>query len=97
MSCPIKVIPMAQWCRENISKPKSCVPCVLGPVSSFYLGTLDEHQLDGLKDTLNQAYETRDLLTICEALDSIKSQVTGDIKNRLLEWDCLGQTYVPES
>ncbi len=92
-SCNREIKPIADWVKEE--SPERCPPCLVKPLASNYLGALQDAKADSQIAMLNKAWETANVLTIAEALDTIKSEVGDNLKQELLELDCFAQSYEP--
>lgn len=92
--CEITVQPMGKWIREKPVDPNDCRKCVVAPVAGMYAGALEDAGNKPLRSKLENAWNKADPLTICDALDSIKSQV-GDasLRQQLVTFDCMAQSY----
>ena len=93
--CPIELKPMAVWVQEK--DPKGiCRDCLLAPVLQWYREELVEkgYSTEEL-DTIAHAAEVLPL-QLCEKFDKIKSEVEESLRERLEEFDCAAQTYIPD-
>lgn len=97
-TCTIKVKPITKWVEEQ--DEKSCHPCLIKPLAGYYMGTLQENKSDPkageMAKKLEKAWESSDVLTIAQALDSIKTEVGDDLHKELMSLDCFAQTYQVE-
>ena len=92
--CELKEIrPIAEWVED---KDGGCPPCLLAPLSSYYLGVLEEGGEDKLAAELKEMFEEGDILTIAQKLDNIKTNVGEALRNQLRNLDCFAQTFKPE-
>lgn len=90
--CPLPRLPsMETWIKGG--GETECRPCLLAPITSYYVSTLREAGKDKMAEDLTQAFESSEPLTICKKLDSIKNSVGEPIKNKLEKYDCLCQTF----
>jgi hypothetical protein len=89
--CNINVRPISEWVKDNNSP--GCPSCLIAPLSSFYLGVLEEEGENNLANELKETFEKGDILTICEKLDSIKLDVGEVLSNKLRNLDCFAQTF----
>lgn len=89
--CEIPVIPLAEWV-ENAG-PDQCPPCVITPLASHYVGALEEAGEVDLAENLKKVYESGDVLTIAKELDSIKANVGESLKDVLMDFDCMGESW----
>lgn len=87
--------PVAKWIQEK--DEKVCHPCLLKPLASYYLGELEKAGAKPQIVKLEKAWDTADVLTIAQAMDSIKTEVGDDLKNALVALDCFTQSYVDEA
>ena len=92
-SCERDIKPIVEWVKAENSE--RCPPCLVKPLASSYLGALTEAQADPQVAKLKEAWETANILTIAEALDTIKNEVGDNLKQELLELDCFAQSYEP--
>jgi len=89
--------PMADWLAEPDQEGEQCHECITRPIGELYMGALEEAKATLQLKTLEEAWETQDLLTIGKAMDKIKNEVGDPLKKRLTTYDCLAQTYKPEA
>ncbi len=92
--CDIEVRPVADWAVDE--KAKGCPPCLIAPLSSYYLGALHEAGETKLAAELKQLFEEGDVLTITKKLDSIKIDVGEALRKQLRDLDCFAQTFKAE-
>lgn len=92
--CSIKVRPVLEWLEDENSP--GCPPCLIAPLSSYYLGALEQNGETKLAGELKSLFEEGDALTICKKLDTIKSDVGDSLKQQLRNLDCFAQTFKPE-
>ncbi len=88
--------PMEKWLSEE-DEGAQCHECILTPIADFYLGALQEANAESQIKQLKEAWVTADLLTIGKVMDKVKSEVGETLKKRLINFDCLAQTYKPEA
>jgi hypothetical protein len=84
---------MAAWIRDDPNPPDSelCRPCALPVTVQWYVDTLEEAELHDLSRELRDVGEDQAPLTVAETLDSIKANVSDDVKQRLEEHDATTQ------
>ena len=92
--CNIEVRPVAEWVGDK--KPEGCPPCLIAPLSGYYLGALEEAGETKLATELKQLFKEGDVLTISKKLDSIKTNVGEALRKQLRNLDCFAQTFKPE-
>jgi len=95
--CPVELKPMKDWVQEE--DPKGiCRECLLAPVLQWYREELNDKGHTKFVEELDQiAHEAEVLpLTLCEKLDTIKSEVEESLRERLEEFDCAAQAYKPD-
>ena len=92
--CKIKVRPVADWVEDKNSEV--CPPCLIAPLSSYYLGKLEEAGETELATELKQLFEAGDVLTISQKLDTIKTNVGEALRKQLRNLDCFAQTFKPD-
>ncbi len=85
---------MEAWLQEP--DDKKCRSCMLAPVTSWYYEELKEQGKPELAAEVEKATEG-DTLTLCKVLDNIKGKVEEPLRERLKEFDCLAQSFDPES
>ncbi len=91
--CPLtKIKPVEEWIKEP-ETDESCPPCLIAPLSSYYLSSLEEAGEKEQADRLRIAFEGGDIYKIAETLDNIKSDVGDKLKADLLELDCFAQVF----
>jgi len=90
-SCQIKVQPLAEWVKKEDGK--TCPVCVLAPLVQFYMGSLEDVKANDHLANLKKAWEGGDPLTITETMDRIKSEVGDTLKQELVSYDCMAQSY----
>ena len=100
-NCPIELKPMEKWVQED--DPKLCRPCMLGPVTRWYIEELTEQ---GHKEAAEEIKKTADetntdniesVLTLCRKFDNVKDQVEEPLRERLKDFDCAAQTFDPDA
>jgi len=92
--CTIKVRPVREWVDDD--NAEGCPPCLIAPLSSYYLGALEKAGETKIAGELKQAFEKGDILTICDKLDTIKSDVGESLSKQLRNLDCYAQTFKQE-
>ena len=89
-TCDIKEVkPIETWIEDK----EGCPPCLIGALSGYYLGTLEEAGETILASELKEVFEEGDLLTISKKLDTIKTNVGEAVRNQLRDLDCFAQTF----
>ena len=97
VKCPVELKPMATWVQEE--DPKGiCRDCLLAPVLQWYREELNEKGHKEFVSELDALARQAELLPLrlCEEFDKIKSEVEGQLRERLEEFDCAAQTYNPD-
>ena len=94
-TCDREVRPVAEWVKDETDSEEDCPPCLIMPLSSYYLGALEEAGETKLAGELQEVYESGDVLTISEKLDTIKADVGEALRNQLRNLDCFAQTFKP--
>jgi len=92
--CAIKVKPIVDWVQEE--DEKVCHSCLIKPLVSYYLGTLQESvdpKAKEMEESIKKAWESADLLTIAKELDKIKKEVGDNLRRELVALDCFTQSY----
>ena len=89
--CKIAVRPVAKWVEDK--EVEGCPPCLIAPLSSYYLNTLEEAGETKLAAELKQVFEEGDVLTISKKLDMIKIDVGEALRKQLRNLDCFAQTF----
>lgn len=95
--CPVELKPMKDWVEEE--DPNGiCRECLLGPVLQWYRDELNEKGHTVFVKELDELTRQAELfpLQLCEEFDKIKNEVEEPLRERLLEFDCAAQSYVPE-
>lgn len=90
-SCQRNVKPIEAWVQED--NPDVCPPCIMQPLTSYYLGALEKAGAHEHARKLESAWNSGDLLTIAKTLDTIKDEVAAPLKKDLIELDCFAQSY----
>lgn len=91
--CPLtKIKPVEEWIKEP-ETDESCPPCLIAPLSSYYLGSLEEAGEKALAEELKVVFQAGDIYKIAKKLDNIKSDVGDKLKADLLELDCFAQVF----
>ena len=91
-----KIKPIAEWVGDKKANEESCPPCLIGPLSSYYLGALEEAGETKLVTELKQLFEEGNVLTISKKLDNIKLNVGEALRKQLRNLDCFAQTFKPD-
>lgn len=94
--CNIKVKPVAEWVNDDKANQEGCPPCLVAPLSSYYIGALEEAGETKHIEELKKLFETGDVLTICKKLDSIKTDVGEALSKQLRNLDCFAQSFKPD-
>jgi hypothetical protein len=90
--CKTPPKPVEQWIMQEETK-EHCPPCLLQPLGDMYVGVLEEASAKEQIDSLKEAWKSKDALTIARALDRIKTEVGEPLKNKLLDLDCITQSF----
>ncbi len=91
-ACNIEVRPLKEWINDK----EGCPPCLVAPLASYYLGTLEHAGEKKLAEELKKIYEGGDTLTIIKKLDSIKESVGDALLKQLRDLDCFAQSFKPD-
>jgi len=94
--CDIEIRPVAEWVNDKKARKEGCPPCLIAPLSGYYLGALEEAGETKLAAELKQVFEEGDLLTISKKLDTIKTNVGEALRKQLRNLDCFAQTFKPD-
>uniref|UniRef100_A0A6M3MBK1 Uncharacterized protein n=1 Tax=viral metagenome TaxID=1070528 RepID=A0A6M3MBK1_9ZZZZ len=94
--CKIKVAPVAKWLDDKVANEEGCPPCLIAPLSSYYLAALEDAGETKLAGELKDLFEKGEVLTIAEKLDSIKTDVGDALSKQLRNLDCFAQTFKPD-
>jgi len=95
--CNIKVKPVAEWVDGEPSDETDCPPCLIAPLSSYYLAALEDAGETKLATELKELFEKGEVLTIAEKLDSIKTDVGDALSKQLRNLDCFAQSFKPDA
>lgn len=91
--CKITPELIEDWVQSG--PEEECHPCLVAPLSSYYLGTLEKAGEKKLAEELTQVFEEGDMLTISKKLDNIKNNVGEALRKQLINLDCFAQTFKP--
>ncbi len=94
--CKIKVKPVADWVDGKPVDEKDCPPCLIAPLSSYYLAALEDAGEAKLANELKNLFEKGEVLTIAKKLDSIKTDVGDALSKQLRNLDCFAQSFKKE-
>ena len=94
--CNIKVKPVAEWIEDEEANEKGCPPCLMAPLSSYYVGALEKAGETKVATELKQLFEKGDVLTIAKKLDTIKTDVGEALSKQLRNLDCFAQSFKPD-
>ena len=94
--CNIEVRPVAKWVFDEQANKEGCPPCLIAPLSSYYLGALEKAGETELAAELKKAFAEGDILTISKKLDNIKTDVGEALSKQLRNLDCYAQTFKPD-
>jgi len=94
--CKIKVKPVEAWVNDDKANKDGCPPCLIAPLSSYYVGALEEAGETKIAAELKKLFEVGDVLTISKKLDSIKSDVGEALSKQLRNLDCFAQSFKPD-
>ena len=94
--CKIEVRPVSEWVGDKKPREEGCPPCLIAPLSSYYLGALEEAGETKLASELKQLFEEGNVLTIAKKLDNIKTDVGEALRIKLRNLDCFAQTFKPD-
>lgn len=85
------IIGMRDWIQQP-DNDGVCRPCLLAPVTQWYMNELQGKGLNDLAAELEGAVNG-DEITLATKLDEVKDKVSPDLKARLKEFDCHAQLY----
>jgi hypothetical protein len=88
------VINMGTWVQQP-SGDGVCRPCLLAPVTQWYMDALSTAGLNNLAVELEGAVDGGEV-ALATKLDEVKSKVSPELKARLREFDCHAQLYKGE-
>jgi hypothetical protein len=88
------VIDMATWVQQP-GDGSVCRPCLLAPVTQWYMDVLKTHGMDNLAADLEGAVDGGEA-ALASKLDEVKSKVPPEVSARLKEFDCHAQLYKGE-
>jgi len=90
---PIQPSSMEEWIATdpNEDDPENCRPCRIPIVVQWYCDELTEADLPAEAEELEQVALNDDPLTVAAKLDTIKASVSGQLKDRLAEFDATTQ------
>ena len=91
--CRIKVRPVKDWFNDPVVTEGNCPPCLIAPLSSYYLGALEAAGEKAMANELKQSFVDGDILTIVQKLDTIKASVGKELSNKLRNLDCFAQSF----
>lgn len=98
--CATQTKTMEEWVKS--ADPAICRPCTLGPVTQWYHSELTEQgkpemakKLEELADGLDESSPDA-MVILCKTLDTIKSEVPPELRDRLKEFDCEVQSLDPK-
>ncbi len=81
-----------EWIQQP-ETPEHCPPCLIQPLGDMYVGTLEEADAKDKVADLKKAWSSHDVLTIARAMDKIKTEVGEPLKNKLIDLDCMTQSF----
>lgn len=91
--CTIVPKPIGEWVSEEKKDEADCPPCLMAPLSSYYLGALEAGGESRLAGELKSLFDEGNVLTIAQKLDTIKSDVGEALRKQLINLDCFAQTF----
>lgn len=91
MGCP-QAKPMEEWIKRD---GKNCKPCMMGPVTAWYIEELNENRQHNLAKQVETSAVKSSPQELCKTLDEVKSKVEEKLRERLLDFDCAAQTHEP--
>lgn len=93
----VNVEDMEQWVQAE-DPAGLCRPCLLGPVTSWYIESLQENGHEELARQLGETATNENLtpVELARQLDGAKKAVAPEVRERLLDFDCSAQSYQPE-
>ena len=84
-------IDMATWVQQP-SGDGLCRPCLLAPITQWYMDVLKTQGMTDLASALEGAIDGGEI-ALATKLDEVKSQVPAEVRARLKEFDCHAQLY----
>lgn len=88
------VINMGTWVQQPDGNGV-CRPCLLAPVTQWYMDTLRAAGMGGLVADLEGAVDGGEV-ALAAKLDEVKEKVPDEVRARLREFDCHAQLYKGE-
>lgn len=89
--CGDKLLSMTSWISGMTEE--ECRECELPVCMNWYYTELEEQGRKDLAEKLDVIRQTGVPLEVCKFLDLIKDQVTPELRERLLEFDCATQSF----
>lgn len=90
--CPLPTIEtMEKFFSVKHGPDGKCRPCFLRPLTELYMGVLEDAGEKEKAGLLSTTFENSPLLTIARTMDNIKAGVGNEIRQHLLDLDCLCQ------
>ena len=92
------VVPMEQWVRDTPETEQFCPPCLMGPLTQWYVETLQDSGETTLAQLVEKAANNTDLSPeqLAQTLDQVKTEAPEAVRAELLNLDCSVQTYDPD-
>jgi hypothetical protein len=88
------IIDMGTWVQQP-SGDGICRPCLLAPLTQWYMDVLRTEGMNNLATDLEGAVDGGEI-ALATKLDEVKDKVSPDLKARLKEFDCHAQLYKGE-
>ena len=97
---PCPAVPMKEWIAQG-DEGGECRPCLLVPVTQWYISELQERGHQKEAEELVSRVEAveqgdGDEVALAEALDSAKANAPDELAARLKEFDCAAQSWKSE-
>jgi len=90
--CGANLKSMTEWVKE---KGETCRPCVIPVTMEWYYSELKDKGWNDQAAKVEAAQEVGDIEEVGKVLDKIKEEVTPEMRDRLLEFDCATQQLKP--
>lgn len=87
-----KLDSLESWVEKGETND-NCPPCLLKPLASWYLDALQENKETDMANELQSVFESGDILTIAKTMDIIKNRAENELREKLLNFDCMAQSF----
>jgi len=92
--CPLsEVESLEEYFSQEIGPNGTCRPCQIEPLASLYLEVLDRTEEQAAAQALIEAYDSKDILTIARAMDTIKAGARDEVRVELERLDCFAESF----